>query len=325
MSIIAEPPEPRYVMATDGVRIATYDVGDPDDPAVLAVHGFASSAAANWFATGWVRELVRAGYRVVAVDQRGHGRSGKPHDAAAYSMVQLVADVATVLDAYLIDEAAIVGYSLGARVGWHASLGSEHRITRAVLGGIPDGRPLTRFRIAEARAHVDDGAPLDDRLTRAYVDMARRSPDNDLGALIALVEGQQDGLQPDPLEPPRQPVLFATGSEDGIIEASRRLAAATPLAEFLEIPGRNHFNAPTAREFRDGAIRFLGAPVRQPAPRRDTTGATIDLRTAGIAALLLSEADLADRPAAEAELDRRWAEWMRAVERARRLTGTRPS
>ena len=144
-------------MAPDGVPIATYDLGDPDGPVVLAVHGFASSAYANWIATGWVRELNRAGYRVLAIDQRGHGRSGKPHDPAAYSMALLVQDVQTVLDTYLIDEAVYVGYSLGARVGWHAAVGGTYAITRAVLGGIPDGDPLTRFRVDEAKAFIADG------------------------------------------------------------------------------------------------------------------------------------------------------------------------
>ncbi|WP_375388850.1 alpha/beta fold hydrolase [uncultured Amnibacterium sp.] len=262
---MSQAPAPQVVMATDDARIATYDVGDPAAPAILAVHGFASSAQVNWFATGWVRELTRAGFRVIAIDQRGHGRSDKPHDPAAYSMQQLVADVAAVLDAYLLDEVGLVGYSLGARVGWHAALGTEHRILKAVLGGIPDGLPLTRFRVDQALAHLERGAEVDDRITRAYLDMAARTPDNDLAALVALVGGLQGGLQPDPSAPPRQPVLFATGSEDGIIAASRRLAAATPSGEFFEIPGRNHFNAPTARPFRDRALAFLGpAPQRTP-------------------------------------------------------------
>ena len=135
-------------------------------PVVLAVHGFASSAYANWIATGWVRELNRAGYRVLALDQRGHGRSGKPHDPGAYSMALLVEDVQTVLDTYLVDEAVYVGYSLGARVGWHAAVEGTSAITRAVLGGIPDGDPLTRFRVDEAKASSRPASPLTDRLTQ---------------------------------------------------------------------------------------------------------------------------------------------------------------
>ena len=257
MSLLPPAAAPAAVLSPDGVPIATYDLGDPDAPVVLAVHGFASSAYANWVATGWVRELNRAGYRVIAIDQRGHGRSGKPHEPSAYSMDLLVADVRTVLDTYLVDEAVYVGYSLGARVGWHASLDAAHSITRSVLGGIPDGDPLTRFRVDEAERWLDGGEPVTDRLTRAYLTMAEGVPGNDLRALVALVGGMRGGEQPDPARPPAQPVLFAAGSEDPILEASRRLASATPLGEFFEIPGRNHFNAPTARAFRDRALAFL--------------------------------------------------------------------
>jgi pimeloyl-ACP methyl ester carboxylesterase len=259
VSLLPPAAEPKRVMAPDGVPLATYDLGDPDAPVVLAVHGFASSAYANWIATGWVRELNRAGYRVLALDQRGHGSSGKPHDPAAYSMPLLVADVQTVLDTYLVDEAAYVGYSLGARVGWHAALGTTHAITRAVLGGIPDGDPLTRFRVDEAKAYVASSAPLTDRLTQAYVSMAEGIPGNDLEALVALVEGMRGGEQPDRADPPQQPVLFATGSEDPILAASERLAGAAPRGEFFPIPDRNHFNAPTARAFRTRALEFLAA------------------------------------------------------------------
>jgi pimeloyl-ACP methyl ester carboxylesterase len=175
VSLLPPAAEPKRVMAPDGVPIATYDLGDPDGPVVLAVHGFASSAYANWVATGWVRELDRAGYRVIALDQRGHGRSGKPHEPAAYTMELLVQDVRTVLDTYLVDEAVYVGYSLGARVGWHASIGGEHAITRAVLGGIPDGDPLTRFRVDQAKAFIADGTPVEDRLTQAYLSPTPRT------------------------------------------------------------------------------------------------------------------------------------------------------
>lgn len=259
VSLLPPAAEPKRVMASDGVPIATYDLGDPDAPVVLAVHGFASSAYANWVATGWVRELNRAGYRVIALDQRGHGRSGKPHDPSAYSMALLVDDVQTVLDTYLVDEVEYVGYSLGARVGWHAALGGTHAITRAVLGGIPDGDPLTRFRVDQATAFLATGQPVDDRLTQAYIAMAESIPGNDLAALVALVEGMRGGEQPDPANPPQQPVLFAAGGEDPILPASQRLAAAAPHGEFFLIPGRNHFNAPTAKAFRTRALEFLAA------------------------------------------------------------------
>ena len=259
MGVMPNPdaPAPRAVIAADGTKVATYEWGDPDAPTVLLVHGFASSALGNWNLTGWVRDLVRAGYHVVGIDQRGHGASDKPHHPEQYSMRILAEDVLSVLDTFLLDEVQFVGYSLGARVGWKSAREFPDRITRAVLGGIPDGDPLTRFRIDEARRFIVDGSTPDDRLTAAYVQMASGIPGNDMTALISLVEGMRDGEQPTVENAPSQPVLFATGSEDRILEKSRALCATSPDGTFFEIPGRNHFNAPTSRDFRDAAIAFL--------------------------------------------------------------------
>jgi pimeloyl-ACP methyl ester carboxylesterase len=253
-------PSPRVVISPDNVKIATYEFGDPDAPTVVAVHGFASSALVNFHATGWIRDLVRAGFHVIAIDQRGHGASDKPLDPRSYTMELLVADVLQVLDTFMLDEVDYVGYSLGARVGWQSATEMPSRIKRAVLGGIPDGDPLTRFEVDQARQFLADGTAVEDRLTGGYLTMAGAIDGNDLGALVSLVEGMRGGPQPHADNAPAQQVLFATGSEDGILAASRSLAEATPNGSFFEIPGRNHFNAPTARAFRDAALEFLGVP-----------------------------------------------------------------
>jgi pimeloyl-ACP methyl ester carboxylesterase len=248
-------------MSADGLKIATYEFGDPDAPTVLAVHGFASSALLNWQASGWVRDLTRAGFRVIAIDQRGHGASDKPHDPRLYSIKLLVADILSILDTFMLDEVDYVGYSLGARVGWRAAAAMPSRIRRAVLGGIPDGDPLTEFDITEARNHISDGTEVIDHLTGVYLRMAQGIPGNDLTALVALVEGLRGDIAPDAAGAPNQEMLFATGSDDPILAGSRSLAATAPHATFVEIPGRNHFTAPTSREFRRAAIGFLDQPA----------------------------------------------------------------
>lgn len=257
---LTEMPDPRFVMVGDGVRLATYEWGDDDAPTVFCVHGFGSSTRDNWVNTGWVRELLRAGMRVLAVDQRGHGASEKPHDAASYAMPVLVSDLTTVLDTYLLDDVRYLGYSLGGRVGWQLAVDAPEHVGRAVLGGIPDGRPLSRLKVEQARAFAETGEPVTDPVTLRYVSLAERVPGNDLHALIAVAEGMRIGQNdPDPHNPPRQPVLFATGSDDPILEQSRHLAGLTPRGEFFEIPGRHHVNAPGARAFREAGTAFLTA------------------------------------------------------------------
>lgn len=257
---LTEMPDPQFIMVGDGLRIATYTWGDDADPVVVVVHGFASSTRDNWVATGWVRDLLRAGYRVIGLDQRGHGASDKPHEAGDYSIRQLAGDVESVLDTYLVDEAFYVGYSLGARIGWEVAQDIPVRIPRAVLGGVPDGIPLARLDMDQVTALIEHGTPVTDPVTQNYIRLTERVPGNDLRALLAIAGGMRASgtVDPDASRAPQQPVLFATGSEDGIIEGSKALAAATPQGRFFEIPGRHHFNAPGSRAFREAAIAFLG-------------------------------------------------------------------
>lgn len=255
-------PEPQYVYSADGTRLATYTWGDLDAPVVVAVHGFASSARDTWVLTGWVRALTRAGYRVLALDQRGHGKSDKPHDGEAYAMRTLATDVETVMDTYLVDDAVYLGYSLGARVGWEVVRDLPHRITRAVLGGVPEGIPLERLDLDQVRHYIADGTPVQDASTQSYIALTERVPGNDLNALLALAEGMRVSrtINPDASNAPTTPTLFATGSEDTVIEGSRALAASCPNSRFFVIPGRNHFNAPGSRAFKDEALAFFAEP-----------------------------------------------------------------
>lgn len=257
---LTQLPDPQFIMVGDGLRIATYSWGDIADPVVVVVHGFASSTKDNWVATGWVRDLLAAGYRVLGLDQRGHGASDKPHDPHDYTIRELASDVEAVLDTYLVDEARYVGYSLGARVGWEVVQDLAHRIPRAVLGGVPDGIPLARLNIDQVRAYVDEGTPVTDPVTQNYIALTERVAGNDLRALLAIAGGLRASqtIDPDPTRAPAQPVLFATGSADAIIEGSKALAAACPQGRFVEIPGRHHFNAPGSRVFRQEALAFLG-------------------------------------------------------------------
>lgn len=257
---ITEMPKASYVAAADGTFLATYTWGEPEASPILCVHGFGSSTRDNWVNTGWVRELLRAGFRVVAMDQRGHGASEKPYMAADYTMATLVGDVLTVLDTYLLDAVSYLGYSLGGRVGWELAVEDPLRIDRAVLGGIPDGRPLARLQVDQARAFLDHGTEVTDAATQRYMGLAQRVAGNDLRALVAIAEGMRFGSDdPDPASPPQQPVLFATGEEDPILEQSRRLAGFAPKGTFFEIPHRHHVNAPGARAFRDAGTAFLTA------------------------------------------------------------------
>ncbi|WP_235522659.1 MULTISPECIES: alpha/beta fold hydrolase [unclassified Plantibacter] len=255
-----EPIAPTYVMSSDGFRIATY-VHEPAADAdraetVVAVHGFASSAGLNWDLAGWTRTLTRAGYRLVTIDQRGHGASDKPTDPSAYRLDGLVDDVLTVLDGYSVDEPHYLGYSLGSRVGWRLGVRHPDRVRSLSLGGLPEGDSLRGFDLDEARLRVRTGATITHRLTETYVSMAEGVPGNDVEALIALVEGLRGGPQPTTAEVPPLPMLLVTGDDDAVADGSRRLAEAAG-ARYVGLPGREHFNAVSSRVFKDAVLAFL--------------------------------------------------------------------
>src|ERR1700693_4735208 len=122
---------PRF--SHDGVEIAFFDEGE-GEPIVL-VHGFASNKEVNWVAPGWVTTLTRAGRRVIALDNRGHGASTKLYDPAAYHSSLMADDVRALLDHLGLPRADAMGYSLGGRIT--ALLAEEHpqRVRSAILGG----------------------------------------------------------------------------------------------------------------------------------------------------------------------------------------------
>ncbi len=82
----------------------------------MLVHGFASTKEINWVSPGWVATLPRAGRRVIALDNRGHGASSKLYDPAGYQNAMMAEDVRALLDHLRIARADVMGYSMGARI-----------------------------------------------------------------------------------------------------------------------------------------------------------------------------------------------------------------
>ena len=93
--------------------------GPADGRTVLLCHGFPES----WYSWRYqLRALGEAGYRVIAPDQRGYGRTDAPEDVADYSQLNLVGDLVGLLDALGIGSATVVGHDWGAPVAWNAAM-----------------------------------------------------------------------------------------------------------------------------------------------------------------------------------------------------------
>lgn len=130
-----------------GARIHWAECGA--GPVALMVHGFPES----WYSwRNQLSALAAAGYRAVAIDVRGYGRSSKPCGVEDYRMVRMVSDIVGVVDALESDDVTLVGHDWGAPIVWTSAL-LRPDLFRGVAGlSVPyappnrDQRPLARMR-----------------------------------------------------------------------------------------------------------------------------------------------------------------------------------
>jgi pimeloyl-ACP methyl ester carboxylesterase len=239
------------------IDIAYLDEG-AGDPIVL-VHGFASTKEMNWLHPGWVSTLTRAGRRVIALDNRGHGGSAKLYDAADYDTRLMVGDVCALLDHLGISRADLMGYSMGARITAYAALMHPERMRAAILGGLGIhlvegvGLPMQIAEALEAPSLADVSDPMG-RMFRAFAEQTK----SDLRALAACIRGSRQTLTRQQAESIRVPTLIAVGTKDHIAGDPHALAALIPGATALDVPGRDHMLAVGDKVYKAGVLDFLG-------------------------------------------------------------------
>lgn len=241
---------------SDGVEIAYLDEGAGDP--LLLIHGFASNSQVNWVDTGWVRELTRAGFRVVAIDNRGHGRSAKLRDPAHYGAPIMAEDARRLLDHLGIARADVIGFSMGARITAFLAITHPQRVRSAIFGGL--GINMVRGMagtgpIANAleAPSIDDVTNATARTFRAFAEQTK----SDLKALAACIRSSRDPITAEALGTLRMPVLVAVGTLDVVGGSARDLAALIPGAEALDIPDRDHMKSVGDRTHKEGVLAFL--------------------------------------------------------------------
>ncbi|MGA1747947.1 MAG: alpha/beta fold hydrolase, partial [Ilumatobacteraceae bacterium] len=121
------PADEHIVMTADGAQLSTASMGS-GTPVVLA-HGFGLNMH------GWnvmAEDLVERGFKVIAFDQRGHGRSGIGDQGVGSR--QMVDDYLAVLDAYEVDGGILVGHSMGGFLAIRAMIEEQAAMDRHLRG-----------------------------------------------------------------------------------------------------------------------------------------------------------------------------------------------
>ncbi|TEX46125.1 MAG: alpha/beta hydrolase [Actinomycetales bacterium mxb001] len=121
-------------IVTNGVRLHCAIAGPVDGDLVIALHGFPEFWRGM---TGVIVSLARAGYRVVAPDQRGYNLSEKPEGIDAYNVDEMALDVVGIIDAMGRESAHVVGHDWGAAVAWWLALTRPERVRRLVVINVP--------------------------------------------------------------------------------------------------------------------------------------------------------------------------------------------
>jgi pimeloyl-ACP methyl ester carboxylesterase len=224
------------------------------DPVVL-LHGFAADSKVNWGRAPLVPALVEHGRRVVLLDARGHGRSAKPHDPAAYGEDAMARDVQALLDHLELDRVDLIGYSMGSLTSMQVAA-REPRVGAVVLGGI-GGRllhtSLNRGAIAAA-LEADGSAGAEDQSARAFRAFADATG-ADRKALAAVQRGPHPRW-PDVVAQVRQPALVIAGENDDLAGSPQELADTLADGRAVTVPG-DHINAVIKPEFTEAVLDFL--------------------------------------------------------------------
>jgi len=233
----------------DGALIwyAAYGTG----PSVILLHGGLGHSG-NW---GYqVPALVEAGYRIVVVDSRGHGRSTR--DERPYTYELMASDVLAVMDALPLDKAAIVGWSDGACTGLVLATQAPARVAGVFFFACNmDPSGTKPFKLTPTIERCSS------RHTKDYADLSA-TPDRfkEFSDAVGHMQRTQPNYTRRDLADIHVPVAIVQSEHDEFIrpEHAEYLARNISHAELVVLPGVSHF-APLQRpsQFNAAVEAFL--------------------------------------------------------------------
>ncbi len=245
----------------DGLNIAYDDIGEGDP--ILLLHGFAADRMSNWKLTGWYRLLKNCGFRVIAADARGHGRSDKPAEPEAYAPEGVAADTVRLLDHLELETADVFGYSMGGRnVAWLLTEYAE-RFRSAIIAGaginVLAKRDAARWQKRGYKL-TGDNEKTESLAVPAMVPLYKSATrfGGLAGSLSACLLGSFASLPAKAFAEVDTPTLVIAGSRDTVAGSPIPLARSIPGAEAVVVPGRSHLSVINDAFFKGAVLGFLG-------------------------------------------------------------------
>ena len=265
------------MLPVDGAELCVETFGASEDPAVLLIAGMSSPM--DWWEDGFCERLAEGGRYVVRYDFRDTGRSTThPPGQPGYTAADLRVDVVALLDALGIDQAHLVGLSMGGAIAQVVAVEHPDRVatltlvdTSAALPGVTEDLPPITPELA---AHFDAAAGQDppdwsnheevvDHLVAEQRAFMRAGFDEDRVRTIArrvvarshdvAASGNHALLEPGPeptgrLSDIAAPTLVVHGTEDPMfpVPHAQALVRAIPGARLLLLEGVGHEMPPPA-------------------------------------------------------------------------------
>ena len=273
----------KNTVPADAVRLHIDDTGGSGRPVVL-IHGWPLSAQA-W--EPQVSVLQAAGYRVVAYDRRGFGRSDKPESGYSYDV--LADDLERVMDQCELQDVTLVGFSMGGgEVARYITRHGESRLHSVVFAAAvppclmksadnPDG-PLTPEAAQEKKHALEqDRAAFFDGFTQNFfsangvlqVTESQRSAaiavcqQSAQHAALACMDAFSTTDFREDLKKVTVPTLVIHGDADAIVPlagSGQRTHRAVPHSQLVIVNGAPHgFNLSHTQAFNDALLSFLRA------------------------------------------------------------------
>jgi len=238
-----------------GITMRYVEAGNPNGPPVLLIHGYGDSS----FSYSRVIPLLDKRYRLLAIDQRGHGETDKPENG--YEMRDFAADAAAFLDAMGIRSAVVVGHSMGSFVAMQTALDHPAKVSQLVLIGTAakGGNEVVRELLAAVSTLTDpvprkfiqdfqagaSSPSLPKEFMEGVVNESLRLPANVWKKALAGVAARD--YTPE-LKKIRVPVTIFWGEKETVFKRVEQepLIKGLPNARFIVYPNSGH--SPTWEE-----------------------------------------------------------------------------